>query len=42
MIFPGTIVRVNAAEPDRMYHSGSSVVLSPLVSPFWSVTMPYI
>ncbi|KIM73564.1 hypothetical protein PILCRDRAFT_15143 [Piloderma croceum F 1598] len=29
VIFPGVMVRVNAAEPDRMYQHGSSVFLSP-------------
>ncbi|KAJ7160059.1 hypothetical protein C8R46DRAFT_361876 [Mycena filopes] len=29
MVFPGYIVRANAAAPDTVYQSGSSVVLSP-------------
>jgi hypothetical protein len=29
MIFPRVIVRANALEPNRMYHSGTSVLLSP-------------
>jgi hypothetical protein len=32
MIFPHYMTRVNAAEPDTIYHSGASVVLSPTVS----------
>ncbi|KAJ7217286.1 hypothetical protein GGX14DRAFT_561805 [Mycena pura] len=29
MLFPGSMTRVNAAEPDMIYYSGASVVLSP-------------
>ncbi|KAJ7780713.1 hypothetical protein DFH07DRAFT_875512 [Mycena maculata] len=29
MVFPASMVRANAAEPDMVYESGSSVVLSP-------------
>lgn len=32
MVFPMFIVRANAAAPDTVYQSGSSVVLSPTVS----------
>jgi hypothetical protein len=32
MVFPMFIVRANAAAPDTVYHSNSSVVLSPTVS----------
>jgi len=42
VVFPGIMVRVNAAEPDRRYQYGSSVFLSPSVSFVYPVEMPYI
>jgi hypothetical protein len=35
MIFPRSFVRANAAEPNRVYNSGSSVLLSPSDSMFY-------
>ena len=40
--FPTAMVRVDAAEPDRRYQHGSSVILSPSVSLVYPVEIPYI
>jgi len=39
MWFPSTIVRANAADPNKMYPRGSSVVLSPTDSMFYHTTV---
>lgn len=40
MRFPKFMVRANAAEPDKFYHSGASIVLSPSVSRTESAKTP--